>query len=204
MTYYLADANLQLPKAEAAERAVLRKLDAETSDWTLDEAPTVLFNKTSLLVACWDTMGWILFREGKFADARAWISAAYHNDPRDVLREHMDAVDAALHRTPVSGETTGSSQQLRTFALPGAGSQHGTAELRLLLAGGKVIRAADPSHTSQSGKSGADLTDAAGLAQTADLSVLFPPESHAKLARSGFVNCTGDKCILVLNRLGQK
>ena len=41
---------------------MLEQLAAESRTWTSGETPALLPQKTSLATACWDTMGWILFK----------------------------------------------------------------------------------------------------------------------------------------------
>gem|GEM_PF-5764222 len=72
-SYELAVAGRDLPLAEQTERAVLAQLAAESRTWTGGEAQALLRQKSFLITACWDTMGWILFKEDKAADAEAWI-----------------------------------------------------------------------------------------------------------------------------------
>jgi tetratricopeptide (TPR) repeat protein len=75
-SYELAMAGRDLPLAEQTERAVLEQLTAESHTWTGSEAQALLRQKSFLITACWDTMGWILFREDKAAEAEAWIRPA--------------------------------------------------------------------------------------------------------------------------------
>ena len=96
--YELADANRALPLAETSVRAALDKLAAESTTWTLDESPQTLKQKTALIVASWDTLGWILFREGKVDQAAEYIEAAWLNGNDIVVGEHLGDVDAALHK----------------------------------------------------------------------------------------------------------
>ncbi len=203
VAYVLADAGVQLSSDEAVERGVLQKLDAETASWTLDEDPAVLAVQTNLLIASWDTMGWILFREGHLPEAREYIAASCRNASRQELMEHLRTIDAAAHRSTT--DDGGSEQARRTFPLGSANGRHGTAELRLLLAEGKVLRSepvvapvipgvAPVSSTNAAPK----LADAADLVKSADLRALFPAGSGAHLVRRGIVNCAGAVCQLVL------
>src|ERR1039458_2647134 len=75
--YELADASLDLPLAEASTRAALDKLAEESNGWTLDEDPQMLRAKTNLIVATWDTLGWIYFREGKLDQALSYVQAGW-------------------------------------------------------------------------------------------------------------------------------
>jgi len=93
--YQLSLANLNLPEAEAAERSVLEELTAETRTWTLDEAPETLKKQTSLLAASWDTMGWILFNEGRIKEARTFVEASWRNQQHSEVGLHLGDIDLA-------------------------------------------------------------------------------------------------------------
>ena len=115
--YLLSETGLHLPEAEAAERSVLDSLAAETSFWTLDEAAETLKQKSGLLFASWDTMGWILFREGHVKEARKFVEAAWRNRQDIEIGHHlgdialadndpnaaMKVYELALYTTPARG-----------------------------------------------------------------------------------------------------
>ncbi len=136
-------------RAPAGERR-WRGLDKETSSWTLDESPTTLQQKTSMLISSWDTMGWILYREGKLKEAKSYLDAAWMNRQDAVVTEHRNEVNAALESSekPHHAQlpraditvTASAPQGLRTFPLGPANGRHGVAEYRLLLAHGRVER----------------------------------------------------------------
>ena len=96
VAYALADASQDLPLAEKTERQVLDKLASETQTWTLDEAPALLRSKSALLTASWDTMGWILYREGKVNDAEPYIEASWLYNPSLEVGQHLGDVEVAL------------------------------------------------------------------------------------------------------------
>ena len=79
--YELGDASLELPLAESSTRAALDRLTEESNTWTLDENPQTLRAKTQLIAATWDTLGWVLFREGKLEDAQSYIQAGWLGGP---------------------------------------------------------------------------------------------------------------------------
>ena len=187
--YELADAKLQLPLDEEKVRIALSKMDAETEAWTLHEAPATLAQTSSLLAATWDTMGWILFREGKAKEARTFIEAAYANQHHKEVKDHLDQIDDALSvaHAPDSKKV---EQEDRTVALgPYSGSKV-VAEYRLLLSQGKV-EVDEPTTDKTIG--GAD-----GMLKAASFANLFPEGSDAKLVRQGIVNCGSGKCEIVL------
>ena len=69
VTYLLADANIDLPAAAAAQQKALKSLEQDSTGWTLLEAPFLLNRKQASLAAAWDTMAWILHHQGKDAEA---------------------------------------------------------------------------------------------------------------------------------------
>jgi tetratricopeptide (TPR) repeat protein len=88
-SYELAVAGRDLPLAEQTERAVLEQLATESRSWTGGEAQTLLRQKSSLTTAAWDTMGWILFKEEKVAEAEGWIRAAMTMRENAEVGEHL-------------------------------------------------------------------------------------------------------------------
>jgi len=90
--YDLADASLDLPLAESATRTALDKLTEESNSWTLDEAAAVLEEKTQLITATWDTLGWIYFREGKLDQALSYIQAGWMGNLNLECGKHVGEV----------------------------------------------------------------------------------------------------------------
>ncbi len=96
--YELADAGQQLPLTESITRTALDKLAEESKTWTLDEDPQKLLAKTRLIAATWDTLGWILFREGKSAEAEGYIRASWLNRTELEVGKHLGEIDTAQGR----------------------------------------------------------------------------------------------------------
>ena len=90
--YELADAGLQLSAAETATRAALAEMEEASRTWTLDESLETVKGKTRSLVATWDTMGWILYREGRLSDAASFLKAAWLDDLSAMGGEHLGDV----------------------------------------------------------------------------------------------------------------
>lgn len=188
-SYELSVKGLELPLDEKKVREALAKMDAETQSWTLDEQPATLVQKSYLLVATWDTLGWILYKEGKVADAREFILPAWYNQQHDEVKGHLDEIDAKLGNAKLDGGKK-ALQETRIFPLGSYSGPKAMAEYRLLLAHGKVER---DEPTGDKAVGGAD-----GMLKAADFSKLFPKSSNAHLVRTGIVNCTGGKCEIVL------
>jgi tetratricopeptide (TPR) repeat protein len=91
-SYELAMVGRDLSLAEQAEHTVLEQLAAESRSWTGAEAPEILRGKSSLITACWDTMGWILFKQGKVEEAEAWIRPTFAMRASALIGEHLGDV----------------------------------------------------------------------------------------------------------------
>ncbi len=87
--YELSKTGNELPLAERTSRLVLSRLGGESTTWTLDESPAVLRSKTSLIIASWDTLGFILFREARYDEALDFIRAAWVNSQHTEIGEHL-------------------------------------------------------------------------------------------------------------------
>jgi tetratricopeptide (TPR) repeat protein len=201
--YGLADAGLDLPLDDQTIRAALIKMDAETSTWTLDEAPGLLKAKSSILVATWDTMGWVLFREGKLNEAKNYIEASVLNNPNKEVEGHLAEVNKALGITEakmarklpeaditVTASAPESEQIARTLDLGPSNGVTGYVEYKLLLSQ-RGIERAEPAGEKT-------LPGAQEMLKKLDFSKYFPAESTAKLAWFGFMNCYNKRCALVL------
>jgi tetratricopeptide (TPR) repeat protein len=93
--YELADAGLELPLADKTTRIALDKLEEESRTWTLDEDLTKLKARNSYLQATWDTIGWILFREGKIDEAESYVRASWLGRQNAEVGKHIAAIALA-------------------------------------------------------------------------------------------------------------
>jgi tetratricopeptide (TPR) repeat protein len=87
--YELADAGLELEAADTATRTALGKMEEESRTWTLDESPQMLAVKSRLIAATWDTMGWILYHQGKTEEAESYLRASWRNDQSAEEGNHL-------------------------------------------------------------------------------------------------------------------
>jgi hypothetical protein len=192
--YELADAGKELPLDEEKVHVALERLTEETKSWTLDESPTVLKQKTQMLLASWDTMGWILYKEGKLKDAVSYLEAAKMGRPDPIVMTHLWKVRAALAqadpKSAADADGDKSEQELRTIPLGASGGLRGVAEYRLLLSHGQIERAES---TGDDKLNGGDA-----LLKRARMAQFFPEGSDAKLVRKGMINCVAGHCDLVL------
>jgi tetratricopeptide (TPR) repeat protein len=96
--YVLAEAGLDLPYAEEVSRKSITVLEAKTAAITPDEVNSNAFAQSRLLIASWDTLGWILFREGKLEQAEPLIVAGWRNALVPESGDHLGQVYEAMGR----------------------------------------------------------------------------------------------------------
>lgn len=102
--YELADAGFELPLVEQTTRAALEEMEEQSRAWTLDENADTLHNKTTMLQATWDTMGWVYFRAGKLAQAEQYIGASWRGRQSPEVGGHL--AEIALARGDRDGAVT--------------------------------------------------------------------------------------------------
>lgn len=177
--YELADAGEDLPQAETALQAALAKLDEESNGWTLDESPQLLGGKTHLIVAMWDTMGWIFFREGKLDEAASYLKSAWKNshDPAggerlgDLLTAQGNR-DAALTAYELALATISPYDRMGVRQAPGPEEIKLKAHIAALRRSGAKLSIRDP-HTALQQLRTVSLGPAKGLDGTAEYLVLL-------------------------------
>jgi tetratricopeptide (TPR) repeat protein len=94
-SYELAEAGEELAADESAARRAVEMLTEQSKTWTLDGNPEALIDKSRQLIAIWDTLGWILYREGKLDEAEDYLKAAWRNTQSDLMAEHVGVVAEA-------------------------------------------------------------------------------------------------------------
>lgn len=97
--YALASAGANLPLAESTARSVVDKLSAESQTWTLDESLVLLRERSELLAATWDTLGYVLLQEGHPEQAIPYIRARWLYRASAEVGEHLGDAEVALHNT---------------------------------------------------------------------------------------------------------
>ena len=195
IAYILAEAGTHLPEASAAQAKILVTSEAATAAWKISDDLQPMMPRQIGLAAQWDTMAWILFRQGKFAEALPYADAARRTNGNKDDRDHFAAIASALHNPIASATVHDDDQKLRTFPLGPSKGRHGVASFMLLLDGGKVL---DTTPEISSTSSTPTLPDATLLLKAVDLHTLFPPGSKVHLMRNGMVNCHSTTCELVL------
>ncbi len=94
--YVLAEVGVDLPYAEEATRKGIAALEAKTAAITLSEVNSNAFAQRNLLLGAWDTLGWILFREGKLEEAEPWLLAGWRNSLLPHRGDHLAQIYEAM------------------------------------------------------------------------------------------------------------
>ena len=94
--YALAQANTGLPLAEEQSRKSIEILAGESADAEVSEANTAAFQRASLSADSWDTLGFILLKEGKLDEARDYLEAAWRNRPESEVSLHYGKLQEAV------------------------------------------------------------------------------------------------------------
>jgi len=86
--YILAEADGDLSLAEKSSRKSITILEGQTAMASASEANQESFGRVSLLVASWDTLGYILLRQKKQDEAGNYLEAAWKNRPEVTIGLH--------------------------------------------------------------------------------------------------------------------
>jgi transglutaminase-like putative cysteine protease/tetratricopeptide (TPR) repeat protein len=90
--YTLSETGLDLTVAEDASRRSIAKLEEKSATISTAEANSRTFGDANLLIASWDTLGWILYREGKLDAAQPLLSAAWRASMRAEVADDLGQV----------------------------------------------------------------------------------------------------------------
>ncbi|MFY9854099.1 MAG: tetratricopeptide repeat protein, partial [Terracidiphilus sp.] len=93
--YELADAGLDLDLVESTAKAALARFTVESRFWTPQGNSQNAMADSRLITAAWDTLGWILYREGKIAEAENYIQPAWLNEEHADMGEHLGEIAEA-------------------------------------------------------------------------------------------------------------
>jgi tetratricopeptide (TPR) repeat protein len=90
--YTLSETGLDLDVAEVASRKSIATLEEKSAGFTTESANPSAFALTTSLANFWDTLGWILFKEGKVDAAQAFISPAWRLSLRGEIGSHLGQI----------------------------------------------------------------------------------------------------------------
>ncbi|MFT4111646.1 DUF3857 domain-containing protein [Silvibacterium sp.] len=98
VAWLLVEEKFGLAKAEELSRRSIAKEEAALNAVTVDDADEKSNAECSVLMSSWDTLGWILYREGKTAESESYIQAAWVGRRNLVIGMHLGEVLEALGR----------------------------------------------------------------------------------------------------------
>ncbi|MGH9590466.1 MAG: DUF3857 domain-containing protein [Terracidiphilus sp.] len=87
--YALSETGIHLDVAEAASRKSISAQEEKSAEMTTEQANTAAFANSNLLVAGWDTLGWILFHESKSQEAESYLAAAWRASQNPEVGYHL-------------------------------------------------------------------------------------------------------------------
>lgn len=87
--YALSETGIDLDVAEAASRKSVAAQEQKSAGMTTEQANAEAFANSNMIVAGWDTLGWILFREGKNEEAESYLAAAWRASLNPEVGYHL-------------------------------------------------------------------------------------------------------------------
>ena len=137
--YTLSETGIDLAAAEDASRRSISALEEKSATISAQEANSRTFAEAQLMVASWDTLGWILFREGKPEAAKPLVSATWRASLIAESADHLGQVDEALgHNDEALTAYTFASQALTANDTPDVRGHIHDSIARLKAAGAKA------------------------------------------------------------------
>jgi tetratricopeptide (TPR) repeat protein len=94
--YELADAGMEFQLAEESCRRSLTIQAEKTGSIGASAVERKDFSNVDLLVSTWDTMGWILFKEGKFSEAVTYLEPSWRLSQSRLIGYHLGQVYEAM------------------------------------------------------------------------------------------------------------
>lgn len=136
--YTLSETGIDLPIAEEASRKSVAHYEEKSATVTTEAANSKAFVEADLLLASWDTLGWILFKEGKLDQARAFISAAWRASLTSEVGDHLGQIDEAVgHKDEAAADYTLAQVDMKRNTSPAVRRHIVESIARLKAAGAK-------------------------------------------------------------------
>lgn len=102
--YVLSETDRDLPFAESMSRKSVELLEAKSATMTAEEANRQAFASANNLIASWDTLGWILFKEGKLEESLPLVRVAWRDSLRAEVGDHLGQVYEAMNKMDEANE----------------------------------------------------------------------------------------------------
>ena len=108
--FTLSETGLNLDIAEDASRKSIAMLDEKSAAFTTESANRGAFALTPTLAAYWDTLGWILFKEGKLEEAQSFIAPAWRVTLQAEIGDHLGQIYEAEGKKNEAAQAYGLAQ----------------------------------------------------------------------------------------------
>lgn len=189
----LADTGEHLEQAARAEIKLIAQTESGTENWALGEPSPAVSQQQYQLGHAWDTMGWILYREGKLEDAYGYAAAASLMLGDSAVQKHYASIAAGLHHPTDSPRADGNEHESIPFTHVPSNGRSGLSEYTVLLEGGKLLDLKLASGASTADNVEKDI-------RLVDWHRLFPIASKARQLRKVLIFCHTDTCDIQLGR----
>ena len=130
--YALAESGIDLPYAERSSRIAINVLEAQTAAITPAEVNSSAYAKSNLLIASWDTLGWILYLNGKLDEAEPLLVAAWRNSYHPEVGDHLGQLYEEEGKPKQAYELYGLASSSREGSRPPAVEKHIQSSLSAL------------------------------------------------------------------------
>ncbi len=137
-----------LQLAETSAQRAVELLEARSAGTALESVNAESFRSVNLLLATWDTLGWVYFAEGRYGSAEEYVGASWRSGAHPEVGLHMGEI---LER---KGDNTG-AMRVYEMALSRTGSMTtpATSELHARVEGlkqkGVAVQNTHPDHMLQ-------------------------------------------------------
>ncbi len=96
VAYMMAEHHLKLAEAEDFASKAVQGAEAKSANINLSDLRDEDLLAMDNLDHFWDTLGWVLFREGKAAAARKYVAASWQLGQHAVVADHLGRIDREL------------------------------------------------------------------------------------------------------------
>jgi tetratricopeptide (TPR) repeat protein len=104
VAYFLAEANVELDKAQQYAESAVTAVETELRNTDLDRLTPEDLQNVAALAANWDTLGWVYFKKGDLNRAQKYIAAAWILEQHGEVGYHLGQIyekngktDDAIH-----------------------------------------------------------------------------------------------------------
>ncbi|NIV37863.1 MAG: tetratricopeptide repeat protein, partial [Anaerolineae bacterium] len=89
VAYLLAEKKVHLEQAQAWAESAVKQTATDLGEVNLSDVSRKTLAAVSLLVASWDTLGWVYFQQGRIEEAEEYILAAWVTGQHATVGEHL-------------------------------------------------------------------------------------------------------------------